>query len=251
MNNNERLKGLKILVTAGPTPVKVDDVRILTNVFSGTTGYRIAVLAAEKGADIVLLLGPHHIENSDMLADESYLNIAKKTAEILQSKARIDSSGGVIRIERYSHFEDLMALVEKQAGSREFDAVVHSAAVADYAPAARKGKIKSNLGELALDLKPTPKIIKRIKILDPEIFQVQFKLEVGLSENDLIESAYQSLLKNKSDLVVANNMAGTSEITAAAYIIDQRKNIKKIATRETMYESLLKEIRERLEGVNK
>lgn len=246
MNNDKPLKGFKILVTAGPTPVRVDDVRILTNIFTGTTGYKIAVLAAEKGADVMLLLGPHHIENSDILADESYLNIAKKVTGIRESKARIASSGGSIKIERYAYFDQLMALAEKYIASRTFDTVIHSAAVADYAPAAKKGKIKSNLGKLNIDLDPTPKIIKRFKVWDPKIFQVQFKLEIGLNEPALIETAYQSLEKNNSDLAVANNKPGTSTDTAAAYIIDREKNIIKISTRENIYKNLLKEIKRKL-----
>lgn len=250
MNNDKLLKGFKILVTAGPTPVKVDDVRILTNIFTGTTGYKIAVLAAEKGADVMLLLGPHHIESSDMLADESYLEITKKMMEIITSKAKIDSSAGRFKIERYAYFEQLEALAEKHIASCTFDTVIHSAAVADYAPAAKKGKIKSNLDKLNIGLDPTPKIIKKFKVWDPKIFQVQFKLEVGLNEASLIETAFQSLLKNNSDLVIANNLTGTSTDTAAAYIIDKARKIEKIATREMMYETLLKKVRKKSGEIN-
>lgn len=246
MKQDKGLRGLKILVTAGPTPVKVDDVRIITNVFTGTTGYRIAVLAAETGAEVTLLLGPHHIENADTLAGEPYSEIAKKMAGIFASKARMESGGGNIKIERYEYFEQLMALTEKHIRSQKFKIVIHSAAVADYAPAAKQGKIKSNLDKLNIELDPTPKIIKRFKEWDPKIFQVQFKLEIGLSEPDLIETAYRSLQKNNSNLVVANNKPGTSTNTAAAYIIDREKNIIKISTRENIYENLLKEIKRRL-----
>lgn len=252
MNNyRQQLKGFKIFVTAGPTPVEIDKVRIVTNKFTATTGYNISVLAAEMGANVILLLGPHHIENSDILVNESRLDIEKKIANILASKARIESSGGSIKIERYSYFRELMALTEKYIPSQSFDAVIHSAAVADYAPIAQKGKIKSNLEKLNIEMAPTPKIIKKFKVWDPDIFQVQFKLEVGLSEKDLIETAYQSLLKNKSDLVVANNMPGTSSDTAAAYIIDQARKIQTVKTREMMYIKILEEVGKRLGEKNK
>ena len=75
---------------------------------------------------------------------------------------------------------------------------------------------------------------------------VQFKLEVGLSEEDLLERAYSGLTKYASDMVVANNKFGTSETTVAAYFIDAEKNVTVIAEREEMYKRLLVEIGRRI-----
>ncbi len=52
------LKGLKALVTAGPTHEPIDPVRYLSNASSGKQGYAIAEALLQKGADVVLITGP-------------------------------------------------------------------------------------------------------------------------------------------------------------------------------------------------
>ena len=48
----------KILITAGPTWVRLDDVRVITNVFTGKSGVALAESLARKGHTVTLLLGP-------------------------------------------------------------------------------------------------------------------------------------------------------------------------------------------------
>ena len=240
------LKNKKILVTAGPTWVPIDDVRAITNVFGGTTGYRIAVLAAEMGAKVTLLLGPYTIKETSIMTDEPFGNILNKAKNIFFARTRMFLSGGKLEIVSYQYFDELMNLMKENISSMEYDAVIHSAAVADYTPIKTDGKIGSGFNELEIKTAPTPKIISHIKEWDSEIFLVQFKLEVGLTEEELLERAYAGLIKNNGDLVVANNKFGTSETTAAAYFVDAEKNVTVVTEREEMYKQLLIEIGRRI-----
>lgn len=52
------LHGKRILITAGPTREKIDPVRFMTNFSSGKMGYAIAEVAANLGADVILVSGP-------------------------------------------------------------------------------------------------------------------------------------------------------------------------------------------------
>ena len=52
------MKGVRLVVTAGPTREVIDPVRFLTNHSSGKMGYAIARQAANRGADVVLVSGP-------------------------------------------------------------------------------------------------------------------------------------------------------------------------------------------------
>ncbi|MFH1943457.1 MAG: bifunctional phosphopantothenoylcysteine decarboxylase/phosphopantothenate--cysteine ligase CoaBC, partial [bacterium] len=54
----DRLKGKKVLVTAGPTREFLDPVRCLTNRSSGKMGYALAEEAALRGAEVTLVSGP-------------------------------------------------------------------------------------------------------------------------------------------------------------------------------------------------
>ena len=240
------LENKKILITAGPTWVPVDDVRVITNVFGGTTGYRIAALAAEMGAEVSLLLGPYTIRETSAMIDEPCRNILTKVKDIFFAKAKISLAGCKSKIINYQYFDELMNLMKEHISTGEYNAVIHSAAVADYAPLKTDGKIGSGFNKFEIKTVQTPKIISYIKQWDPGIFLVQFKLEVGLTEKELLARAHAGLTKYAGDMVVANNKFGTSETTAAAYFVDATKNVTVVAKREEMYKQLLIEIGRRI-----
>src|SRR5699024_4652202 len=52
------LKGINVLITAGPTVEEIDPVRYLTNRSSGKMGYSLAQKAADRGANVTLISGP-------------------------------------------------------------------------------------------------------------------------------------------------------------------------------------------------
>lgn len=239
---NETLKGTKILVTGGSTWVPIDNVRVITNVFGGTTGYRIAIQAAKMGSDVILLLGPHRIEETTVFIDEPAEAVLAKMQRYILEREKIARAGGKLEIIHYDYFQELMDLMEKHISTGEFHAVIHSSAVADYAPTKQEGKISSGLDEFYIKTTPTPKIISHIKDWDPKVYLVQFKLEVGLSEKDLVAKTVAGIKKNRADLAVANNKKGTSTTTAAAYLVEKDGSFTKIETREEMYEKLLEEI---------
>jgi phosphopantothenoylcysteine decarboxylase/phosphopantothenate--cysteine ligase len=56
--NNGVWKGLRVLVTAGPTQEPLDPVRVLTNHSSGKMGYALAQAALNRGAQVILIHGP-------------------------------------------------------------------------------------------------------------------------------------------------------------------------------------------------
>src|SRR5690606_10384420 len=57
-NKHPLLKGKKVLISAGPTRESIDPVRFFTNRSTGIMGFAIAEVAAEQGADVILVSGP-------------------------------------------------------------------------------------------------------------------------------------------------------------------------------------------------
>ena len=55
---HQRLQGLKILITAGPTREAIDPVRYISNQSSGKMGYAMASAAVMAGASVTLVSGP-------------------------------------------------------------------------------------------------------------------------------------------------------------------------------------------------
>jgi phosphopantothenoylcysteine synthetase/decarboxylase len=206
---------MHLLVTAGNTMALIDRVRCITNIFTGRTGASIAQAAHQRGHAVTLLTS--HPEAAGDLG------------------ARGEGRSSVVT---YRTFEDLQERMAQHIGEGPFDAVVHGAAVSDYlsagvyslaegttfdettnrwlgeAPALvdrRAGKVKSDEPELWVRLKRAPKLIDRIRtdwgfagVL------VKFKLEVGRSDEALLEIAEASRAHSCADLMVANTLEGAS-----------------------------------------
>jgi phosphopantothenoylcysteine decarboxylase/phosphopantothenate--cysteine ligase len=75
----DRLKGKKILVTAGPTREPIDAVRFITNASSGKMGRALAATAARRGAAVKLLTG-----QVDFVTAEDLLALVKKYAPLYE-----------------------------------------------------------------------------------------------------------------------------------------------------------------------
>jgi len=201
MKDLKNLKNKKILVTAGPTWVSIDKVRVITNIFSGRLGLLIAKEAAKKGAKVTLLIGPGPF---------SFFKSKNKNLRVLHFK----------------YFDELYNLMKREISSKKYDIVIHSAAVSDYTPTSHyKGKIKSGKENLIIKLKPTIKIVDQIKKWDKKVFLIKFKLEVNVKEKELIERAYESMLASDADLMVANDLKDMKGERQKAFIIDKEKKI--------------------------
>ena len=193
------LKNKNIIITAGPTWVPIDKVRVITNIFGGALGFVIAKTAYQMGARVTLLMGPNR----------AILKYPTKN----------------FRIIKFKYFGEILKLVKKEVGSKKYDVVIHSAAIADYAPIpSKKGKIKSGKEGLVIKLKPTIKIVDLIKKIDPTIFLVKFKLEVDLKRKELLKVAYKSMVASSADLIVANDFKDIKG-EHRAFIIDKEKKV--------------------------
>ncbi len=219
-----QLKNKKILITAGPTWIPIDKVRIITNIFTGRLGAIIAKEAIKRNAKVTLLLGPSPI-----------CLPLKKSPQL--------------RIIRFKFFKELFKIMKKEIRSKNYDVVIHSAAVGDFEPVKfYHGKISSQIKNLVLKLKPTPKIVDEIKKWDPKVFLVKFKVEANLRKNELIKRAYESMLSSNADLMVANDLKDITPKKHKAFIIDRKKNIIKANTKEEIAKKLLNVIARNYEG---
>ena len=186
---------MNILVTAGNTLAMIDKVRCITNVFSGRTGANIALESHARGHRVTLLTS-----HPDALG--------------------LETPAG-LNLLRYKTFEDLRDRMAELIPTGEYGAVVHCAAVSDYLSAGvygpdratrfDAGKIKSDEPELWLRLVRAPKLVDRIRT--DWAFRgvlVKFKLEVGLSDEQLLAVAERSRLHSGADLMVANTLEGSA-----------------------------------------
>lgn len=166
------LRGKRIMVTAGPTPVPIDGVRRIVNRFRGRLGADIAEELTWRGADAELLLG-----------DGAWRPSAPMKLTIART---------------YDEYRDM---VLDRVGQGLF-AGVFSAGVADYRPKqVVDGKIVSGADEYPLMLAPTEKVIDLAMAAGPQMHTVAFKYLEKVTEEELIRVASKRL--DRAGLVVA------------------------------------------------
>lgn len=206
------LQGLKVLVTAGPTQEKIDEVRYVSNHSSGRQGIEIAKEAAARGAQVVLINGKSTVKVP------THLNIINVVST-----------------------QDFINTVKKELSENDYDFFICAAAISDYAPKeCIEGKISSdNVKELHINMALTPKIIDEARKVNNKVFIVAFKAETKVSRSELIDRAYGRLQKSKADMIVANDVGkegiGFVSRENEVYIIDKNKRITHVEKHSKRY----------------
>ena len=137
------LRNKKILITAGPTWVPIDSVRVISNIATGTTGRLLAAKALAQGARVTLVLGGGRSFSPKVL------------------KAHDQSA----RIVHFCFFNELKDILKRELKNNKYDIVIHSAAVSDFRPAHRtKRKLSSDRGAKLVIFKLETAVTDRVLI---------------------------------------------------------------------------------------
>ena len=236
-----------IIITAGGTSEKIDNVRKITNSSSGKLGSVIASQLLEESGDKI---------------EKIYYVCSKNSIRPNHEKVAI--------IEIFDT-KDLELEIKKLLKENQIDYFIHSMAVSDYTvdyvTTAEKladaidnkmgsvfeticrcdrgltdDKISSNYDNLIIKLKKTPKIISMIKDISPNTYLVGFKLLDNVSKEVLIDTAYNLKVKNKCDLVVANDLNNIRNGKHKAFIINSPKDYIEASSKEDIASKLIKEM---------
>ncbi len=171
------LLGKLVVVSAGPTYEDIDPVRYIGNRSSGRMGYAVASEAARRGARVVLVSGPTHLDPPEGV-------------EIVRVRSASQMSAAV------------------QEHAPHADIVVMAAAVADYTPAngAADAKIEKSEGPLDVRLVRTPDILRdlgRMRGAAAKPVLVGFAAESG----DPGRRGREKRERKRIDLIVANDIS--------------------------------------------
>lgn len=189
--SNKTQKG-RVLITSGGTREPIDGVRYIGNISTGATGAAIADQFIRAGFDVTFLRSEYSLKPKGHCEDDTYVT-----------------------------FEELKEKLFQYLGGKDYDIVIHSAAVSDFGvdslvlegrthPQRLKGKITSS-NEVLLKLKRNPKLINNIKEIskNKNIKLVGFKLTVGI--DDPTEEINKILNDGHADYVVYNDMMNIDE----------------------------------------
>lgn len=234
----------KILITAGGTSEKIDNVRKITNSSSGKLGMMIAhqLLAINHDEVKIYYICPKNalrpsspkVEIIEIEGTEEL----KNTIEVILQNEKIDYFIHSMAVSDYT--TDYITTIEKIKSKIKTTKNVEEAFL--NIETIQSNKISSNENNLVIILKKTPKIISMIKKLSPETYLIGFKLLDGVSKKELIEFAKKLRDKNNCDLVVANDLSTIRKGKHIAYIIDKNNNVEKALSKEEIVQKLVRRI---------
>lgn len=164
------LRGLRVLVTVGPTREALDPVRFISNRSTGRMGFALAREAVRRGATVSVVAGPTSepgISGADLVRVE--------TAEEMYDAC-------------LARFEDT-------------DVAVLNAAVADWRPSeVARSKMKKKNAARSISLEPTRDIAAELGRKKGNQTLILFAAET----DDVVEHARDKLVSKHADMVVAN-----------------------------------------------
>ena len=182
-----------MLIVAGATVERMDDMRVLTNNATGKSGVYLSREAYRRGYDVLLLAGsrmcavPEHIETI-----------------------------------RFSSTADLLKKVE-ELEQKAPDVAVFSAAVSDYTMEGKPGKVPSDEEVMELKLMRTPKVIERFRSIYTSTFLVGYKAESEKDRSELLKRAFNRMKEVGMDLIIANDLSDVTEESSKILMITPEK----------------------------
>jgi phosphopantothenoylcysteine decarboxylase/phosphopantothenate--cysteine ligase len=181
------LVGKRIVITAGGTREPLDPVRFIGNRSSGKQGIAIALDAAARGAEVVLI--------------GANLEIAAPASATIQH----------LTVSHVSTTKELEAAT--MAAAADADVVIMAAAVADYRPqsvAENKIKKETQGDRLTLELVRNPDILRELSEArrDGQIV-IGFAAETETNREKLLETGRAKVVRKGADFLVLNTVGWT------------------------------------------
>jgi len=232
---------MKIVITAGGTSERIDDVRTITNSSTGSLGFAIG----------------NAFKEIDEIEKIYYLH-GKRAVWPEDEKVEPVEIGGVLDLK-----ENLTRILQED----QIDAVIHAMAVSDYmvhqvttldklrgtedpdhAQDLSGNKISSDIDDLIIHMKRSPKVISLIKQASPETTLVGFKLLSGVPHEELIDVGYRLLQKNNCDFVMANDLREIGRDFHKGYLIHKDKSYDSMNTNEEIAQMIVRRVLEERKG---
>ena len=185
------LKKRRIVVTAGGTQEPIDPVRSIVNRSSGKQGYALAQAALDRGANVTLISAP----------------------------TQLPVPTGAHLVEVVTADEMLLAVKQEIPNT---DALIMSAAVADFKPAAASSqKFKRREGPLKIQLEPTRDILQEVAEFKSKSGFPRIIVGFAAESQMLKENAREKLERKCLDLIVANDITAVD----AGFAVDTNRVI--------------------------
>jgi len=252
---------IKILISAGGTSEKIDDVRRITNSGTGRLGAKIAEAFAAScpGCSITYICSenavrPEHSGNERVCGDvndvmeavrqacaETAFDVIVHSMAISDYQVRAVSDSALMT---QNVIERLSALACGDSSSPE--EAIRDALLSP--PEVKANKISSEKEDLIVVLKKAPKIIAMLRGLSPDSVIIGFKLLSGVSEEELADAGLGLLKKNDCDFVFANDMRTVHGDSHKGILVARDGTYKSASGKDKIAELIVSSVLKRLSG---
>jgi phosphopantothenoylcysteine decarboxylase/phosphopantothenate--cysteine ligase len=214
----------KVVVTSGATREPIDSVRFISNLSSGRTGAMICEALVSRGFQVTQVAGVDSVQ-----------------------------AAGVARREAFTDHASLDMALRRLARDSACAAVIHTAAVGDFAVADAQTDTKIASGsELAVKLQPTFKIIDRIMGYagNPEMILVGFKLTHNPDAGAQAKAARELLKRSRARFVVQNDVSTLADGEEHLFFVHENgsSRVRRYVGREKLATALAMLIEEQIKG---
>lgn len=215
----------KVVVTSGATREPIDSVRFISNLSSGRTGAMICEALVARGFQVTQVAGVDSVQ-----------------------------AAGVARREAFTDHASLDTALRRLARDSACAAVIHTAAVGDFAVADAQTDAKIASGtELSVKLQPTYKIIDRIMGYagNPDMMLVGFKLTHEPDASAQAKAARELLKRSRARFVVQNDVSTLADGQEHLFFVHENgsSRVRRYVGREKLAPALALLIEEQLKGV--
>ncbi|MCI1966141.1 MAG: phosphopantothenate--cysteine ligase [Oscillospiraceae bacterium] len=231
---------MKLIITAGGTAEKIDQVRKITNTGTGRLGSLTAeAFASRGGAQMEKIY--YICEQGTVIPDLDCVKViftqgvdeVKNVLEQLLTREKIDAvihsmAVSDYTVEHVTTAEDLAAYLAGRVFPLERGRFRSEDELAGYLSACitendrlmdRSQKVGSNVENMMLCMRRTPKLIGLVKQWQPSTILVGFKLLDGVGRQALLQTAYNVMVKNSCDLMFANDLTEIHGERHAGYLL--------------------------------
>ena len=256
---------MNVLITSGGTTERIDSVRSISNMSTGTLGSLIADRYSQAPGieKIYYICGKSAVKPRDERAviktvdsvsslesairdtlDHSTIDIIVHAMAVSDYRVRSVTSAGSITGLIVSNLDRLGGMDSRAASSAVAQLLKnHESAIN------AEGKISSDIDDILLFMERTPKIIALFQELSPLSTLVGFKLMDNVPLDTLIDTGYNLLTQNRCGFVLANDLSDISEKRHTGYLIDKDKNYVRYSTKDEIAAAIAAAtIKERMYG---
>jgi phosphopantothenoylcysteine decarboxylase/phosphopantothenate--cysteine ligase len=218
-----RLRGKRLVITAGGSLEPIDPVRVISNRSSGKQGYALAQVALEMGAKVTLISHPTAL-----------------TAPV---------GADLVSVETVQQMLDAVT-----SAIRAADGLIMAAAVADFrVKKVSENKLKKRDGIPQIELEAAPDVLAAVASLRGDVSRLKVVVGFAAESRDLLENAQSKLISKKLDLIAANDIsavdAGFAVETNRVSLLfaDGRREELPLLSKDEVAEHILTRVTEFLE----